>query len=348
MASYDTFISLKNYVKGKLGKRELEDSDPNIHSVKEDNSNLGQSIIKIEFENDDEFWKIVGLHEDDIWFMRQINSYYSSYEFMDYDSVKEDFKHDGGGMIHHLDEDNIEKLKEISKYIFPKKFDLEDRLFMQEFNEKLLNSFKTQIEDILSDYQSERNSEMNKVANESINQDLNEYFNEFGFTYISESELKTTAANLIMWYIRTNLLQLSIEKLLPKIFETNKTSLGGWHQNYYGFQNDEYFDYASFNNFAGRKLDEIIEKIEDGADKDFNMKEYINMVDRVSKKFEIGVWDNLPKNKNVRFKVENFEMNPNKVVVKLTKSLKQTTIKLSEENFYHLLYQPTLFNLEEI
>jgi hypothetical protein len=34
--------------------------------------------------------------------------------------------------------------------------------------------------------------------------------------------------------------------------------------------------------------------------------------------------------------------------VKLSKALKQRQLKLSEENFYNLLYQPTLFNLEEI
>jgi hypothetical protein len=37
-----------------------------------------------------------------------------------------------------------------------------------------------------------------------------------------------------------------------------------------------------------------------------------------------------------------------KVVVYLQKGLKAKTLKLSEENFYNLLYQPTLFNLDEI
>jgi hypothetical protein len=72
------------------------------------------------------------------------------------------------------------------------------------------------------------------------------------------------------------------------------------------------------------------------------------MVERVSKKFQVGRWYVLPKKKDVRFIIENFEMNPDKVVVKLSKDLKQRILKLSEENFYHLLYQPTLFNLEEI
>ena len=346
MASYDTFMALKDYVKGKINKFELEGSDPNINYVNENNSNRGQSTIKIGFD-DEKFWEKVGLHEDDVWFMKMINSYYSDYEFMDSYTVKEDFRN-GYIIFTDLNEDNIEKLKRISKYIFPKKFDLEDEEFRFSFAEKLLNSFRKETEDIIDDYHTEKNREMKEVAQEQINKELTKYFKDFGFTYIPDDELKTTVANLIMWYMRENLVHLPIDGLLPKIFETDKSQIGGWQENSYEFQDSEKFDITSFNNYVERKLDDIIEKIEDGADNDFNIKDYLEMVDRISKKFEVGKWHNLPKKKDVRFYIENFETNPNKVVVKLSKALKQRQLKLSEENFYHLLYQPTLFNLEEI
>ena len=346
MASYDTFMALKGYVKGNISRYELEDSDPDIYHVREDRSNLGQSVIKLGF-NDDKFWKNVGLHEDDVWFMKMINSHYSDYEFMDSYSVKEDFSN-GYTIFYELNEDNIEKLKRISRYIFPKKFDLENEEFRSKFAEKLLSSFKRETQDILDDYQSEKNREMSHVAQKSIQKELNDYFNEFGFTYIPDDEFTTTVANLIMWYIRENAVHEPIEKLLPKIFSSSKMSIGGWQENSYEYQNSEEFDSVSFNNYVERKLDEIIERIEDGADSDFDVKDYVAMVDRISKKIEVGKWHNLPKKKDVRFYIENFEMNPNKVVVKLSKALQQRELKLSEENFYHLLYQPTLFNLEEI
>ena len=346
MASYDTFMALKGYVKGNISRYELEDSDPDIYHVREDRSNLGQSVIKLGF-NDDKFWKNVGLHEDDVWFMKMINSHYSDYEFMDSYSVKEDFSN-GYTIFYELNEDNIEKLKRISRYIFPKKFDLENEEFRSKFAEKLLSSFKRETQDILDDYQSEKNREMSHVAQKSIQKELNDYFNEFGFTYIPDDEFTTTVANLIMWYIRENAVHEPIEKLLPKIFSSSKMSIGGWQENSYEYQNSEEFDSVSFNNYVERKLDEIIERIEDGADSNFDVKDYVAMVDRISKKIEVGKWHNLPKKKDVRFYIENFEMNPNKVVVKLSKALQQRELKLSEENFYHLLYQPTLFNLEEI
>ena len=346
MASYDTFMALKGYVKGNISRYELEDSDPDIYHVREDRSNLGQSVIKLGF-NDDKFWKNVGLHEDDVWFMKMINSHYSDYEFMDSYSVKEDFTN-GYTIFYELNEDNIEKLKRISRYIFPKKFDLENEEFRSEFAQKLLTSFKRETEDILDDYQSEKNREMSHVAQKSIQKELDDYFNEFGFTYIPDDEFTTTVANLMMWYIRENAVHEPITKLLPKIFSSSRVSIGGWQENSYEYQDSKEFDSDSFNNYVERKLDEIIEKIEEGYDGDFKIQDYLDMVERVSKKFEVGKWYNLPKKKDVRFYIENFEMNPDKIIVKLSKALQQRSLKLSEENFYHLLYQPTLFNLEEI
>jgi len=297
--------------------------------------------------NDDKFWGRVGLNDDDVWFMNAINSPYSDYEFIDSYSIKEDFRN-GYSIFHELNEDNIEKLKQISRYIFPMKFDLENDEFKSGLSEKLLSSFKNETQDILDDYQSEKNREMTQVAQESIEKELTNYFNDFGFTYVAGDEFTTTVANLVMWYIKENMVHVPIAELLPKIFQTNKIDVGGWLDNSYEYQDSEKFDSDSFNNYVGRKLDDIIEKIEDGYDDNANIQEYIDMVDRLSRKFQLNKWFNLPKKREVRFAIENFEMNPNKVVVRLQKDLKQRTLKLSEENFYHLLYQPTLFNLEEI
>jgi hypothetical protein len=74
------------------------------------------------------------------------------------------------------------------------------------------------------------------------------------------------------------------------------------------------------------------------------------MTQRILKKFKQDSYYNLPKDpkKETRFKIEGFEYPEMKVVVYLQKGLKAKTLKLSEENFYNLLYQPTLFNLDEI
>jgi hypothetical protein len=46
--------------------------------------------------------------------------------------------------------------------------------------------------------------------------------------------------------------------------------------------------------------------------------------------------------------VEGFEFPNMKISVLLQKGLKEKKISLSEQNFYNLLYQPSLFSLDEI
>lgn len=348
MATYDTFMALRDFVKGKISKYDLQDSDPSITNVKENKSNLGQTKIVLSFPGDDRVLGMMGLSDDDIWFYNMINSYYSDYEFIDYYQVKDDFR-DGYIIYGELDKENLEKLKMIAQFVYPAKFDLTNESFRKNFSEKLFELFNRETEDILSDYLSEKNSEMSKVADKKINEDMNRYFEELDFTLSNSETLEIPVANLIMWYIRTNSVHLPLSELIEKVFEENKAdTIGGWAENSYEYQDDEYFDSESFNSYVGRKFDEILEKIEDGAEGEFDFREYKEMVERVSKKFEADKWYKLPKKKDVDFKINGYEMNPNKIVVKLRRGMKARQMNLTEENFYHLLYQPTLFNLEEI
>lgn len=349
MATYDTFMALRDFVKGKISEYDLKYSDESISDVRSDRSNPGQSKVYIDLSGDDAILSMMGLSDDDIWFHNVINSHYSDYEFMDWYAVQDDFK-EGYIIYNDLDEENIEKLRVISRFIYPKKFDLGNDDFKSGLSKKLLELFNDETEQILSDFQSEKNTEMAKSAREAIDTDLEKYFTHLGLGYSSRYDtLNTTVANLIMWYIKTNSLHLPLKELLPKIFEDSKPDrIGNWHETQYEYQNDDYFDSDSFNSYAGRKLDEILEKIQEGAEGEFDFEEYKEMVERVSKKFEIEKWYKLPKKKDTDFKIEGYEMNPNKIMVKLRKGMKARGLKLTEENFYHLLYQPTLFNLEEI
>jgi hypothetical protein len=350
MAAYDTFRALRDFAKGKISKYELEGSDPSITEVKPDGSNLGQSKIELTFPGDDRILGMIGLSDDDIWFSKVVNSYYSDYEFMDWYSAKDDFLQ-GYSVYSELDEENIEKLRTISNFIYHKKFDIGEYDFKEGLSKKLYELFEKETENIISDYQSLKNSEILQALREKIDEDFNSFFEGLGFRFSPsrDEEIHTTVANLIMWYIRTNSIHLELSELLEKIFKENKgDSIGGWSENVYEYHNEEYFDDESFNTYVGRNLDSILEKIEDGADGEFDFQEYKEMVERTIRKFETDKWYKLPKKKDVDFKIDRYEMNPNKIVVKLRRALKNRELKLTEENFYHLLYQPTLFNLEEI
>ena len=77
-------------------------------------------------------------------------------------------------------------------------------------------------------------------------------------------EIKTTAANLIMWSSRLDLYNVDLISLFNQIVEFEGThGIGGWQENSYDFQDDKNFDSESFNRQVGRELDSILEKLED-------------------------------------------------------------------------------------
>lgn len=348
MAALDTFIALRNYVKGKIGPYELESSDKLITDVREDRQNRGQSKIIVEFDSEEKFLEAMGLSDDDNWFYRVINSPYSDYEFMDWYSAKEDFEN-GYGLYYVLNDENKEKLEQISRIILPIKFDLDSEQFRNQLSEKLLTNFRSETEDIISDFQTERNYEARANARESINKEFNEFLDQLGFEAYGDG-FKTTVANLMMLYLKENKIHLNLEDLLDDIVR-NITSPGGWHEDPYSFMSDDNFDRDSFNNYTSKKLDDILEKLEDGGtDEGVTVQDFTQMTDRITKKFEQDRYYNLPKDpkKETRFKIEGFEYPAMNVVVILQKGFKQKKIKVSEDNFYNLLYQPTLFNLDEI
>lgn len=347
MAALDLFIALRNYVKNKVNNFELEDSDELITGVRE-RQNRGESEIKVEFDSEEDFLSAIGISDEDSWFYRIIHSAYDNWEFVDYYSAVEDFK-SGYGLYFILDEENIGKLSQISKMILPMKVDFDSGEFTSELSEKLLTNFRSETENIISDYQTERNYESSSSARNLTHKELKEFLEEHGFQLYGNG-FKTTVGNLVMLYLKDNKINLTLKELIEDIADKDNAPRG-WTDDYYRYLNDDNFDKISFNNYTSKKLDDILEKLEDSADKEgFSIEEFTKMTDRITKKFEIGTYYNLPKDpkKNIRFKIEGFSFPDPKVTIMLQKGLKQKKISLSEDNFYSLLYQPTLFNLEEI
>lgn len=105
--NYETFRSLRNYAKRKITKDELLSSDKLFSYMREDRSTPGQSVIDVEFNNQQDFLEALGMREDDIWFYQMMTGPYSEYEFLDHYSAIEDFM-TGYGFYYTLDEENKE------------------------------------------------------------------------------------------------------------------------------------------------------------------------------------------------------------------------------------------------
>jgi hypothetical protein len=348
MAAYDTFKALKNYARGKISKDELLSSDKLFSYMREDRSTPGQSVVSIEFNNQAEFLKSFGLSDDDAWFYQVITGPYSDYEFHDYYSSVDQFM-EGYGIYDVLDDDNTELLKKIGSLILPIKVNLEDDKYRKELSEKLITTFPDEINSLINNYSYEINSQMKQTAEDIISNEVDDYFSGLGFKSTDSTGLQMTITDLLSLYIRDGEIQLSLAELFKKTFEDIEGP-GGWQENQYQFEDISKFDTNTFNRDAYRVFNDILDQIEElGEEEDgITIEDFTKMTERVTKKFKQGQFYILPKDSSVRFKIDGFKFPSMKVFVQLQKGLKRRDVSLTEENFYHLLYQPSLFNLDEI
>ena len=253
----ETFTALRNYAKGKMTKDELLGNERLFSYMREDRSTPGQSVISIEFNNQQDFLEALGLSEDDIWFYQTINSPYSDYEFIDHYSSTEDFM-EGYSFYYTLDDENKELLSQISQAILPMKVDFSDDEYRKELSQKLMDNFGKKIKYVIEDYVYEKNHAFQRSLSKVMDKEMDEYFNELGIDAYREG-FRITVADLMALYIREGMLHLPLKELLESLF-SRKEAPGGWQEDYYAYENPDDFDSEGFNNTANKIFTEILEK----------------------------------------------------------------------------------------
>jgi hypothetical protein len=344
------FKLLVGYAKGKVLKQDIYSTEEMIRSIK-DGKPLGSSEVIIDFENDNDFYNVVGIDDEDENFIGSVFSSYDSWEFEDRYQTEESFR-EGYAIYDHLDEENVEKLSFISSLILSdESFDLKNENFRTLLSRKLLEIFPKEIDYIISDYTSEYNYMMNNSAKDKIRNEIENFLEQFHFkVYSPFGSITTTVGNLVMWYVRLGLERFDLYNLMKKIFDSSKKTIGGFVEDQYSFEDQEYFDKISFNNYTSSKLDDIIEKLQDKLeDGGVNVEEFLKMVENVKSKFKPNTWLELPKNRTINFMITGFDIEDSKINVKIFHpKLGSKSTKLSEQNFYYLLYQPELFKFGEV
>jgi frataxin-like iron-binding protein CyaY len=341
-------VSLRNFARGKISENDLYAVDGDIYDIYEKNP-LGQSIITIKFDDETQFLEDIGLDEQDVWFMQAVTGY-QGYEFQDSYQIEQDFK-DGYIVYYELNDENNETLKNIAQIILPEKeYNIEDEEYRSELSRMLLDLFPTEIGWILGDYESEKEQEMNSVAKESITQEFNEPLQKNGITFnynmdevsISVADLYMTALQLGLWnYTSKEMIIEIIKKVLGY-------SIGGWYENTYDFQDESKFDKVSFNREVDRQLKKISETLEEQSDDVYTIKDYIEFRNRLTSKYKLKNWYNVPKDNNVMFFIDSINFPDMSVKFRIKdKSLGlYKSFELGEEEFNNFLYQYSLDGLE--
>lgn len=343
-------VGLRNFSKGRISKDELYRLDDSIYDI-DVNEPLGQSIITIQFEDDKELFNELDIDEQDIWFMGALKSY-NGYEFMDSYQVEQDFK-DGYGIYYDLNDENVETLKGIATTILPnKEFNIEDEEYKTELSRMLLDLFYDEMDYIFGDFAAEKDSEMNAVAKEAVKDEFEKPLEENGINLNYDmDEVEITLADLYLGALQLNMFNSDAKEIIVAMMQKALGSnVGGWYENSYEFQDESKFDSKSFNNYVAHQFEKILEKLDERSDEKYTVQDFVEFRDRVTSKYKLKTWYTNPKDDNIIFLIDSFDVSS--MSVRLNVKTKDNglfkQLRLDEEQFNNFLYQYSLDDYENM
>jgi hypothetical protein len=339
----ETFKKLRQFAKGQIDEDILTRSDDLIYDIIVNKNSPGDSKIILEFDNDDDFFNVLDLSDDDIWFLNAIMS--RDYDFKSSDSMWDDNK-EGYGLFRWFNDENTNKLRQIASIVFPsEEFDNNSENYLGKLYRALDERFSNELDRMNWELIDGINVASSENARKSIGKELNDYLEEKGFelerTY---DRISTTVADLVYLYSVKGLRYADINTLLEsELKPKDKYNLGGWSENYYDYEvNVE--DEKALNSEFENQLDKIL----DAINEDNNLKEYFELVDNITSKYKLNTWHSTPKDDNIIFKIKRIDPETLKIMVELNqkdKSVWGKTHYFSEENFNKFLHQPELFSI---
>jgi hypothetical protein len=339
----DSFRSLRLYARDKISSRELYDSDNNISNIKEKYPK-GESEVILDFDSDDTFLSLMGLGDDDIYFIRAVTNPYNTYEFNDWYSIRESMIDGNTYWLTNLSQENKDKFNIISTYLVgnpiftDNREDLSDAKFFSKFEDLYEREFNS----IVSDFSNASNAQISEAVDKRIDDDLVKFISKFDLSFYTKyDKVKTTVSDLISMYAVTGKYNLTIKQLFEHFFQEKNSAPGGWEEDIYSFEDIDKFDWDSLNWSIGRELDSVIDKLSENSGK---VENFLEFYDRIVSKFKIGTWYKLPKDNDVIFSIREFDPEEMKVVISYSKGASGYKYhKFNEENFIKFLHHPELF-----
>lgn len=341
MASSELFQILRKYVRGQADKYDIERSDPGVYRVVE-NPIKGLTKISFEFKNNSELLEKLGISDDDVHFANVIFSPHGDWGFVDYSQVMEDFK-EGYAVFYNMNDENLATTRFILKVLDPT-YNYEELGSEESANKRaadiLLKVFPTEAGRIVDDYHTVQERAATEKAYEVIDEELKEILKEGGFDITSKWDIvNITVGELIMMYVKIGKVWLSFKDLFNEIYSQQDKNWTSWSDQSYEWAYNADFDKEAFNRDVSWQLDKMKDRVEEDED----LSKFIEFYNRITKKYKPMIMYELPKLKGVSFMIKDFDKDEMKVEVILRKALKSVSRKVSEENFWKLLYQPELF-----
>lgn len=257
----NTFTALRKYVRGKIDRNDLIESDYFIMHVYS-NEKRGYSEVEFEFDDEQEVASLLGISVHDVDFYNEVMQNDVA-EIFDFDYLENDFLEGSSDVWSWLNQENTKLLVDIGfKFVDDDvdEIDFSDWEMMKEMNETLYDSFPSRVQRIIATMQKYLNATATIKAKKSIKEDLMKKLEATGFHVEDDLKIMTsTVTNLIVKYAENSMLNADLKTLVEKVLR----SAGGWYPDwrnepYYYVQSDD-FDFDGYN----REMKDILEKIKE-------------------------------------------------------------------------------------
>ncbi len=301
----------------------------------------GKSMVTLKFEDNEDYFKLFDLSEGDLWFLRNLFSYYGNYDmgFYHSDYAYEDWKE--GYLLYDFNPENRKKVFEIASLFDNTITEINDDN-TKKIAKILTSNFERETEWIIDEYQSLKEQCMSESAKQEVTAEICDPFINYGifsksgcfYSYV------TTVNVLLSLYKMSQNYDLTLSELLGTI--AKQKSVGPYEEYMYEFGCND-FDTETYNREVSRQLENISEKIED-SDMFTDIEEYKKIVKQVLPKYDIRKWYKTGKNDGRSFWIEKIDPNTNKIFIRTQKQfgdLEQRSLTLDEFNSF--LYNFELF-----
>lgn len=335
---------LVGYVKGVVSAQELLNGDKLVNRVRGQMAdNKESSLIILKFNDDDEYYDLCNLDEEDLGFVKRIFNPYYGWELHDsytsYDNWYEGIIRD-----HYFNDENNKKFDYIISLLDPT-IKKENGYYPSEVYKLIDESFERNVRNIVDEYNTLYNDSLIDGNKDYIIDDLGDLFFDFGIHKLNVFyKYFTTVGNLISLYDKFDPTKTkSISELLATITSNLDMSKSYWDY-IYEVNSDQYFDKEGFNNSVERELDDIIEKIEEDESESGTVKFIRDVNQKILSKYQIDKTYSLPSYRNMTFIISGLDKENKKIeLVVSRKGRGSEKHKYSIPEFFQFLNTYPLF-----
>ena len=224
---YKLLLAIKNGE--KVTTNQMERSDDLISGFRYNENSPIKSMVKIRFDDMEDYLKLFELNEYDIDFANRLYSYYNDETFVDYDHGYNEWNE--GYLIYYFSDENMNKFKQIIRLVLPSAANLVDDSEKEKACKRVEDMFSNEIDYITSDWVDEQNECRTRGAKEWIEGDVCDYFNKFGIiTQNCFSNYYTTVGILLSLYNTVNDKTLGLGEVFKDLGH-RASYVGGWDEN---------------------------------------------------------------------------------------------------------------------